>query len=152
MKKAKNPPKKIINFLEKNKIKYELLSHRTVFTAHDKANTLRLPEKIIAKVLLIKADKERIFALLAANKRLCKKKFKKAINAKRKKEGLKPAKKIDFVKEAWMKRNMKDVDLGAMPPFGSLWKVETMADKSLMRQKEIVIPAGKYIFSVKVKK
>lgn len=151
MKKAKNPPKKILNFLEKSKIKYELLDHKTVFTAYDKANTLRLPEKIIAKVLLMKADKERIFALLAANKRLCKVKFKKAINDKRKKEGLKPVKKIDLVKETWMKKNMKSIDLGALPPFGALWKMETIADKNLMRQKEIVISVGKYNFSVKVK-
>jgi len=151
MKKAKNPPPKIINFLEKNKIKYDLLDHKIVFTAHDKASTLRLPEKIITKVLLMRIDRERMFALLAANKRLCKTKFKKAINSKRKKEGLKAIKKIDFVKESWMKKNMKGIDLGALPPFGNLWKTETIADKSLMRQKEIIIPIGKYNFSVKVK-
>ncbi|MFH1643236.1 MAG: YbaK/EbsC family protein [Patescibacteria group bacterium] len=151
MKKAKNPPKKIINFLEKNKIEYDLLDHRIVFTAYDKANTLRLPEKTIAKVLLMSIDREKIFALLASNKRLCKVKFKEVINDRRKKKGLKVIKKIDFVKETWMKKNMLGIDLGALPPLGSLWKMETIADKSLMRQKEIVVSLGKYNFSVKVK-
>ena len=34
-------PGKIIKFLEKGKVKYEILKHRTVYTAFDKAKTLK---------------------------------------------------------------------------------------------------------------
>lgn len=34
-------PAKIKKFLEKNKIKHEVLKHRTVYTAYDMAQTLK---------------------------------------------------------------------------------------------------------------
>jgi hypothetical protein len=47
-------PKKIINFLEKAKVKYEIIKHKTVFTAFDKSQTLKVPEKIVGKTLILK--------------------------------------------------------------------------------------------------
>jgi len=133
-------PKKIINFLEKNKVKYEAIQHRIVYTAFDKAATLKVPERIVGKTLVMKMDKKIGLALIPANKVLDKEKFKKMAKAKN----------VDFIKEAWMKKNLKGLKVGAIPPFGNLWRLLTFIDKSLLNQPKIIINGGDYNFSIKI--
>jgi len=144
-------PKKVIKFLEEGKIKYELIEHRTVYTAYDKAATLRVPQKTIGKTLAVKLDtKEFIFALIQANKNLDKIKIKKAVNALRKKTGQKAVKKISFATEAWIKKNLKGVKLGAIPPFGKIFKLPVFVDRGLLRNSRIIVSAGDYNWSIKI--
>jgi len=133
-------PQKIQKFLDSSKIKYEPIEHKTVFTAFDKAKTLKVPEKIIGKTLTVKLDKTYGLVLIPANKMLDKGKLKKVSKAKS----------VDFVKEAWMKKNIKGVKLGAIPPFGNLWKIPTFIDRSLMNQQKIVVNAGDWNWSIKI--
>jgi Ala-tRNA(Pro) deacylase len=133
-------PKKIINFLEKNKIKYEILKHRTVYTAYDKAKTLKVPEKMVGKTLVLKTDGKLAMALIPANKNLDKEKIKKLLKAK----------KVDLASERLIKNKFKGVKVGAIPPFGNLWGLGTFADKSLINQPKIILNGGDYNFSIKI--
>ena len=145
-------PKKIINFLKKNKIKYEPIEHRTVYTAYDKAATLKVPQKIIGKTLVVKLDligksltsygpgQSPALVLISANKNLDKQKLKKVAKAKA----------FDFLKEAWMKKNLEGVKIGAIPPFGNLWRLPTFIDKALLREQKIILNSGDYNFSIKI--
>lgn len=142
--------KKILKFLEKNKAKYELIEHRTVFTAFDKAQTLRVSEKIIGKTLAVKFNGDYGLVLIGADKILDKGKFKKVVNIWRKKIGKKPAKEIGFVSETWMKKRLIGVKVGAVPPFGNLWKLSTFIDKSLLKNRQIIINGGDYNTSIKI--
>jgi len=142
--------KKIEKFLNENKIKYELIEHRKVFTAYDKAATLKVKPKVVAKTLVLRLDKDFAIVLIPANKNLDKEKIKKQVNIIRKKNGLNKIKKVDFVNEAWMKKNLKGTKIGAIPPFGGLWKIQTFADKSFLNEKTIFINAGDYCQSLKV--
>ena len=132
-------PKKVINFLEKNKARYETVKHKTVYTATDKAATLRAPEKIIGKTLMMKANIYSV-VLIPANKNLDKNKFKKIAKVK----------KVDFVKENWMKKNLKGIKIGATPPFGKIWELATFADSTLLKNPKIIINSGDYNWSIKI--
>jgi Ala-tRNA(Pro) deacylase len=133
-------PKKIINFLEKNKVKYEVIKHKTVYTALDKAATLKTPKKIIGKTLLLKLDKKPALVIIPADKNLDKQKLKKIAKAKE----------IDFIKENWMKKNLKGLKVGAIPPFASLWKMSIFGEKNLFSQPKIIINSGDYSFSIRI--
>lgn len=133
-------PKKITKYLEKAKVKYEPIKHKTVYTAHDKAATLRVPEKIVGKTLVMKFDRNVGLVLIPVNKNLDKVKFKKVAKAKS----------VDFIKEAWMKKNLKGVKVGTFPPFGNLFKLSTFVDRWLMRQLEIIVNGGDYTWSIKI--
>jgi len=132
--------KKIINFLDKAKAKYEALSHRTVYTAFDKAKTLKIPEKIVGKTLALKIDGKLAMALIPANKNLDKEKIKKLLKAK----------KVDLVSEKLIKNKFKGVKVGAIPPFGNLWGMRTFVDSSLKREKKIILNSGDWSFSIKI--
>ncbi len=127
-------PQKITTFLEKNKIKYEPVKHRTVYTAYDKAATLKVKPSVIGKTLVLKADKDLVIALLPGNKNLDKNKFKK----------LAKAKKVDFISETVMKNKFKGIKLGAIPPFGELWKLPTFIERGLTETTKIFVNSGDY--------
>jgi len=133
-------PQKLIKFLEKNKVKYTPVKHRTVYTAYDKAATLKLPQKIVGKTLVVRLDKNVALLLVPANKNLDKGKFKKVARVRN----------VDFVKEAWMKKNLKGIKIGAIPPFGNLWRLPTFIDKSLINQPKIIVNGGDYNWSIKI--
>ncbi len=133
-------PKKVLNFLEKAKVKYELIEHRTVYTAYDKAATLKVPQKIIGKTLVVRLEKAPVLILIPANKTLDLQKLKKIAKVK----------KVNFLKEIWMKKNLKGVKIGAVPPFGSLWGLATFIDRALINQPKIIVNAGDYNFSIKI--
>ncbi|MFC1630265.1 hypothetical protein ACFL06_01900 [Patescibacteria group bacterium] len=72
--------KKILKFLDSGKVKYEPLEHKTVYTAFDKATTLKIPEKTVGKTLVVKLDRNYGIALIPANKNLDIGKLKKIVS------------------------------------------------------------------------
>lgn len=155
--------KNLIKFLDSAKIKYEPIEHKMVYTAFDKAQTLKVHQKIVGKTLAVKFDPSSssqtrlrrasnnyAIVLIPANKNLDKGKLKNIINSWQKKIDGKPIKNIDFVKEAWMKKNLKGVKIGAIPPFGTLWKLPTFIDLSLINQQKIIINSGSCDWSIRI--
>lgn len=152
-------PKKLLKYLDDNKIKYDILEHRKVFTALDCAETQHLKPQEIVKTMVMKADANYILALLPANKNTDKAKLKKAVNtwisklpkdSDWKKVFKKAVQKIDFAKEAWMKKNLLG-KVGATPPFGRLQKLPVFMDSSLYKAVNLIVNAGEYTQSLKIK-
>lgn len=144
-------PKKITNFLEKNKTRYEIIEHKTVYTSFDKAKTLKVRPAIIGKTLFLRIDKELAIVLISADKNLDKGKFKKVVNKKRKKEGKKAVKKIEFASEKLMKNKIKGARIGVIPPFGNLFGFPTFVSKSLLNKPNLILNSGDYNFSIKIR-
>lgn len=146
-------PKKIVKFLEQSKVQYETIQHHTVYTAFDKAATLKVPQNIIAKTLVVTLDKKPVLVVIPANKNLDIQKFKKIAKVSLSsgaKANKRQINKINFATEAWMKKNLKGVKTGAVPPFGNLWGLPTFIDKTLLRNSKIIVNAGDYEWSIKI--
>jgi len=133
-------PAKVKKLLDSGKIKYELIKHKTVYTAYDKAATLHLSEKMVGKTLVVKLDKDIALVTIPANKNLDKNKLKKAAKSK----------KLDFVSEKVMKNKFKGVKMGAVPPFGRLFKILTFVDRGLMENPKIILNSGDNNWSIKI--
>jgi prolyl-tRNA editing enzyme YbaK/EbsC (Cys-tRNA(Pro) deacylase) len=146
--------KKLLSYLEKNNYKYELIEHKTTYTAYDTARTTQKQEKKvkpeeIVKALVVKMDRDYALALVPASKRLDKKKLLKIINAAKKKNKGKPYKSLDLSKEAWMKKNIPG-RVGATSPFHELLKLNIYIDAVLTKQKNIYVGSGEYEYSIKL--
>ena len=76
-------PKKVEGFLAKVGAKYELVGHRTVYTAFDKAATLKVKPAQIAKVLVVKIDETLAMAVVGGDRNLDVGKLKSWLNPKR---------------------------------------------------------------------
>ncbi len=131
---------KLNKFLVQNKVKFEEIKHRTVYTGLDKAATLRVKPSLIAKTLVIKSGKNLVMAVLAANRNLNKKKFAKASKLKN----------PDFISEKLMKTKFVGFKVGALPPFGPLFKTASFIDRGLAKEKFVYVSSGNYETSLKL--
>lgn len=138
--------KKISGYLDKNKYKYQVIEHRTTYTAWDTAQTEKVKPQEIGKALVLKLEKDYVLVLVPANKNLDKQKFLKVFNAVQKKNAGKSAKKVEWAKEVWMKKNVPG-KVGATPPFTGLTKLPIFVDKGLLKSKKIYLGSGEYEFS-----
>jgi len=143
-------PVKIIKYLDLNKVKYEIVEHKTVFTAYDKAATLKIKPNMIGKTLVLKADNNLIMVLVPGNKNLDLTKIKKAADNLHKKLGAKAIKKLDFISETIIKNKFKGIKIGAIPPFSELWKLPMFVDGGLAKEKNIFVSSGIYDSSFKI--
>ena len=126
-------PKKVSSYLEKSKIPFETITHRTVYTAFDAAQTLKVKLNQIVKSLMVKADKSYYLVSVPANKNVDFSLLKKAIMSL---GGT--AKKIEIPKEAVVKRVFK-VRPGTLTGFGRLHNVKTIIDTDLKKAKEVIV-------------
>ncbi|PIY95996.1 MAG: hypothetical protein COY66_05345 [Candidatus Kerfeldbacteria bacterium CG_4_10_14_0_8_um_filter_42_10] len=133
-------PKKILDNLNKNKIKYDILKHKTVYTAYDLANTLKKKLSEIAKTLVVKADQNYYLVVVPAHFRLDLGKLKKLLKAK----------KIEIAKENIMQK-IFNVKPGAITPFGTIHKVGVVVDQALVKTQKIIIGAGSFTESLHLK-
>ena len=127
-------PKKVEGFLAKVGAKYELVGHRTVYTAFDKAATLKIKPGTVAKVLTLKIGKELVLAAMGSDKNLNIEKLQK----------LAKTEKIAFAKEKTIAENFKGIDPGAIPPFAGLWNLPVFCDKKILESPKIILSAGSY--------
>lgn len=132
-------PAKIKTYIEKTKLKHEVIPHRTVFTVFDLSQTLHVKLNTIAKTLLIKAGKAYHLVVLPAHRRLDLKAVEKILGVK----GISFAKEKDMVKVLKLKP-------GALTAFGSLHKIAVIADKSLLKADKMIFGAGSFTDSLRL--
>ncbi|MDP2684136.1 MAG: YbaK/EbsC family protein [bacterium] len=133
-------PKKLLNHLEKAKAKFDILEHRTVYTAYDLAQTTKSKLQEIAKTVLIKADKNYYLVVIPAHYKLDFAKIKKLLKVK----------KVQIAKENEMKTKFK-VKPGAITPFGTIHKAEVIIDNTLLKAKEAIFGSGSFTESIRMK-
>lgn len=133
-------PKKVLSYLDKAKAKYEIVPHKVVYTTFDLANTLKEKMANIAKTLLVKADKRYVLVAIPAHYRLDLDKVKKLLKAKT----------VGLAKELHMEKVLK-VKPGALTPFAGLHKLELLLDKALVRAGKVLVGAGSYTESLRLK-
>jgi prolyl-tRNA editing enzyme YbaK/EbsC (Cys-tRNA(Pro) deacylase) len=132
-------PKRLLNALAKQRVRYRVLPHKTVYTAYDLATTLGEDLKKVAKTLLVRAGSRYVLVMLPASARLDLKALAKVLKVKS----------VSISPEAAIKR-LKVVP-GTTPPFGSLLGVEVALEKALAKATDIIVRAGSLTESLSVK-
>jgi prolyl-tRNA editing enzyme YbaK/EbsC (Cys-tRNA(Pro) deacylase) len=137
--KLKKKLNKLAQYLDKNRVKFKLLTHKIVYTAHDSAQTLKKKVNEIAKVVLVKADKSLALVIVPAGKYVDFKAIQKALKVK----------KIAIATEKDIAKYLK-VKVGLLHPFGNLYKIPTLIDRGFAKAKKFVAAAGSYTESVEI--
>ncbi|MBI3627075.1 YbaK/EbsC family protein [Candidatus Uhrbacteria bacterium] len=131
--------KKIKKLLDDNKISYKAIKHKTVYTAHDMASTMKARLDDVLKTVVIKTDKDHIMVVVPASFLLDLKKLAKVLKAK----------KVQIAQEGVMKELFK-VEPGNIAPF-AIHEVPILADKAVAKMKKVLARAGSYEDSVELK-
>jgi Ala-tRNA(Pro) deacylase len=132
-------PSKLIEFLDQNKVRYEVLHHPEAFTAQELAAIEHVKGKHHAKVVMVKADGDKLMTVLPADHRVDLEKLNKTTG-----------KRTALATEADFKSLFPDCAVGTMPPFGSLYNVATYVDESLTEDEFIVFEAGTHTDAIKM--
>lgn len=131
----------LLTYLDSNKVRYELTKHRPTFTAQQMAAEEHVSGMNVAKPVLVFADGRFLLCVLPA---CCKVDFAAL------KQGL-GAGDVRLADEHEMAKVFGDCELGAEPPFGQLYDLETVLDKSLDKDNFIVFQAGVHDRAVRMK-
>jgi len=132
-------PKQLIDCLNQNKVRYEILHHSEAATAQRIAQAEHIKGRHQAKVVMIKAGDQHLMMALPADHHIDLKKVAKAIG-----ESVFLGKENDF------KSLFPDSVIGAMPPFGNLYGLPTYVDKHLAEQDHILFEAGTHTDAIKM--
>lgn len=129
----------VTKLLDEAKVKYKVIEHRVVYTAHDAAQTTKKKLGEIAKVVLVKADHDFVLIVLPAGKYVDFGGIKKALKAK----------KVSMASEKDITKYLK-TKVGLLHPFGSEYNLQTLLDKGMSRAKKMMVSAGTYTDSVEI--
>lgn len=125
---------RVIEFLDKEGVSYELTEHKPTFTAQHMAAEEHEPGRYVAKPVIVKADDKYVMCVLAAP-------YKIDLGTLKKQLGAKSAK---LAKEEEIGKMFPDCELGAEPPFGNLYDLPTVMDKAMEQDDHIVFQAGSH--------
>jgi Ala-tRNA(Pro) deacylase len=128
------PIKKLKEFLDQNKIKYETITHSTAYTAQEIASLTHIKGMELAKTVIVKIDGELAMAVLPASYQVDLALLRAASSAK----------KVELATEAEFRSCFPECETGAMPPFGLLYGMSVFADESLLSDKKIAFNAGSH--------
>jgi len=132
--------KKLVEFLDGNKVQYVVISHSPAFTAQDVAHSAHIPGKELAKVVIVWMDGAMGMAVLPASH---------MINFSLLKD-VSGATNVELANESDFKDRFPDCEVGAMPPFGNLFNMRVFVSAGLSDDKEIAFNAGSHRELVKM--
>ena len=128
-------------FLQSSRASYTTAKHPVVYTAQEIAAAQHVSGKSLAKCVLVNTDTGPVLAVLPATVLIDFKKLKSAVGAKS----------LSLAKEADIKARFPDVEVGAMSPFGQLYGVPVVVDRSLSEREEVVFNGGTHTDTVKMR-
>lgn len=131
---------KLKGYLDFHNVKYTVITHSPAYTAQEIAISAHLPEKKLAKTVMVKADGKMMMAVVPATDMVDLKSVKTLLGSAT----------VELAGEEEFKTMFGTCELGAMPPFGNLYNLEVLAGDDLAQDAEIAFNAGSHRELVKM--
>ena len=132
---------KILDFLDDNRANYQVSEHRPTFTAQQMAAEEHVPGITVAKPVIVRADDKFYMCVLPACYKIDIDSLKSQLAAEH----------LELAEEKELAKIFTDCALGAEPPFGNLYDMPTVMDKTLEPDEEIVFQAGTHEKAIRMK-
>jgi Ala-tRNA(Pro) deacylase len=126
--------KKLSEFLDANRVKYVLIRHSPAYTAQETAASVHIPGKMLAKTVMVSVDGVLSMTVLPAPHHVDVFLFQEAMGARD----------VHLARESEFEGLFPGCELGAMPPFGNLFKLPVYVSACLAEGEEIAFPAGSH--------
>jgi Ala-tRNA(Pro) deacylase len=124
--------KKLKEFLDSHNEKYSVVSHSLAYTAEEIANVSHVPRKDMAKTVVVNIDNKPAIVVLPASHMIDFKMIKRGVGAEH----------VSLASETEFNALFPDCEVGAMPPFGNLFDMKTLAADVLSKDEYICFNAG----------
>ena len=134
------PSKRLLDYLDREQVKYVTIRHSAAYTAQEIAQSAHVPGDMIAKTVVVELDGKPAMAVLRGTDRV-------DLDLLRAVAGAADARLAD---EATFASRFPGVEPGAMPPFGNLYELPVYVEEALARDEEIAFNAGTHTELVKL--
>jgi Ala-tRNA(Pro) deacylase len=128
------PVQALKQLLDENRVKYVTVTHSLAYTAQEIAASAHIPGRELAKTTIVKVDGKLAMAVLPASHMVHVKRLKEALGAHS----------VELANESEFRHAFPGCELGAMPPFGSLYGMDVYVEQSLTEDEEIAFNAGSH--------
>ncbi len=126
--------KRLTDYLDKNNVKYVVLTHSPAYTALEIAAITHVPGREVAKTVMANIDGKMSMAVLPSSCMVDFDLLRKGLHA----SDAELAAEVDFLQA------FPECEVGAMPPFGNLYGMEVYVDGTLIGDHEIIFNAGNH--------
>jgi len=134
------PLSKLTNYLDENGKKYVIITHSKAYTSQEVAASASIPGKRMAKTVIVKADGDMKMVVLPATHNVDFDTVREMLNADE----------VELASEDEFEDLFPECELGAMPPFGNLYDMDTLVAESLTENEEIAFDGGTHKESIKM--
>jgi Ala-tRNA(Pro) deacylase len=134
------PAKTLKAFLDKQGVRYVSIQHSTAFTAPEIAASAHVSGRDFAKTVIVMIESEMAMIVLPANRQLVLSELRDLLDTNH----------VRLASEAEFKDVFPDCEIGAMPPFGNLYKMKTYVTANLADEPEIAFNAGTHTEVIKM--
>ena len=128
------PAQKLKQLLDERNIKYISINHSPAYTARETAASTFVPRREFAKTIIVDLDGEKVMAVVSASRHV-------DISSLRSLAGAKQAR---LATEDEFNALFPDCELGAMPPFGSLYEMRVFVDEMVTEVDDLCFNAGSH--------
>lgn len=128
------PISKLTDYLDKNSIKYVIVQHSKAFTAQEVAASAHIPGRQMTKPVIVNVDGDLKMVVLPSTHDVDFDTLKDTLNVSE----------AELASEDDFEKMFPDCELGAMPPFGNLYDIDTIVSESLTGDVEIAFNAGSH--------
>lgn len=134
------PATRLREFLDSHNIKYLSISHSKAFTSQEVAESAHISGWELAKTVIVKLDDTLAMAVLPASLKIDLDLLKQTTGATV----------VTLATEDEFRETFPECETGAMPPFGTLFKMNTFVDQRLREDEQIAFNAGTHTELIKM--
>jgi Ala-tRNA(Pro) deacylase len=128
-------------YLRENKVPFQVQHHAVAYTAQEVAAAEHVPGRMLAKVVILLGDGSLAMFVLPAPARVDLDRAAAVLGAKE----------VRLAHEEEFADRFPGCEVGAMPPFGSLYDLPVYVDRSLAEDETIVFEAGTHTDTMSMK-
>ncbi len=118
-------------YLDQHGVPYEVVSHPRTYSSMRTAEAAHVPGHRLAKSVILEDDDGYVMAIVPSNRQLRLRSVSDQLHRD-----------LRLASEPEIGTLFKDCDVGAIPPVGRAYGLETLVDDTLMREPDLYLEAG----------
>jgi Ala-tRNA(Pro) deacylase len=123
----------VARYLDEQGVRYDVVEHRTTYTATAEARAAGVPPEDVAKTVLLRDESGYRLAVIAASDRLDVDKVRELFGA---------GKSLRLATEQEMQSDFEAFEVGALPPIGPMLPAPEVLDRKLLEHERILFSGG----------
>lgn len=126
------PSQKLKAMLDERNVRYISINHSPAYTARETAASTFIPRREFAKTIIVDLDGEKVMVVLSASRHVNLDALAQVTQASQ----------ARLATEDEFKTLFPDCEIGAMPPFGSLYQLRVFVDRMVTEVDDLCFNAG----------